>query len=62
MKKELESQMSTLDEQYGNSAYRDSEVLGLSGLMSLEDELAPRKPRGESRRYDGGSFDVRGGR
>jgi hypothetical protein len=30
--------------------------------MSLEDELAPRKPRGESRRYDGGSFDVRGGR
>jgi hypothetical protein len=62
VKKELESQMSTLDEQYGNSAYRDSEVLGLSGLMSLEDELAPRKPRGESRRYDGGSFDVRGGR
>jgi hypothetical protein len=62
VKKELESQMSTLDEQYGNSAYRDSEVLGLSGLMSLEDELAPPKPRGESRRYDGGSFDVRGGR
>ena len=62
VKKELESQMSTLDEHYGNSAYRDSEVLGLSGLMSLEDELAPRKPRGESRRYDGGSFDVRGGR
>jgi hypothetical protein len=62
VKKELESQMSTLDDQYGNSAYRDSEVLGLSGLMSLEDELAPPKPRGESRRYDGGSFDVRGGR
>jgi hypothetical protein len=62
VKKELESQMSTLDEHYGNSAYRDSEVLGLSGLMSLEDELAPPKPRGESRRYDGGSFDVRGGR
>ena len=62
VKKELESQMSTLDEHYGNSAYRDSEVLGLSGLMSLEDELAPRNPRGESRRYDGGSFDVRGGR
>jgi hypothetical protein len=62
VKRELESQMSTLDEQYGNSAYRDSEVLGLSGLMSLEDELAPPKPRGDPRRYDGGSFDVRGGR
>lgn len=60
--KELESQMSTLDEKYGNSAYRDSEVLGLSGLMSLEDELAPPKSRQDPRRYDGGSFDVRGGR
>ncbi|MBX3609545.1 MAG: DUF2726 domain-containing protein [Hydrogenophaga sp.] len=60
--RELESQMSTLDDKYGNSAYRDSEVMGLSGLMSLEDELAPPKPRGGDRRYDGGSFDVRGGR
>lgn len=60
--KELESQMSTLDDRFGASAYRDSEVMGLSGLMSLEDELAPPKPRGGERRYDGGSYDVRGGR
>lgn len=61
--KDLESQMSTLDDRFGGSAYRDSEVLGLSGLMSLEDELAPPKPRpNEPRRYDGGSYDVRGGR
>jgi len=60
--KELESQMSTLDDRYGASAYRDSEVMGLSGLMSLEDELAPPKPRGSERRYDGSSYDVRGGR
>ncbi|MGC4394996.1 DUF2726 domain-containing protein [Hydrogenophaga sp. T2] len=60
--KELESQMSTLDDRFGGSAYRDSEVMGLSGLMSLEDELAPPKPRGGERRYDGGSYDVRGGR
>lgn len=60
--KELESQMSTLDDRYGASAYRDSEVMGLSGLMSLEDELAPPKPRGGERRYDGSSYDVRGGR
>jgi Protein of unknown function (DUF2726) len=62
--RELESQMSTLDEKYGNSSYRDSEVLGLSGLMDLEDELSPRRSRAnaEPRKYDGGSYDVRGGR
>lgn len=63
--RELESQMSTFDHQYANSTFRDSEVLGLSSLMGLEeDDGRPRKPEkkpAEKRRYDGGSFDVRGG-
>ena len=62
--RELESQMSSFDHQYSNSTFRDSEVLGLSSLMGLEeDEGGPRKVKKapEKRRYDGGSFDVRGG-
>ena len=62
--RELESQMSSFDHQYSNSTFRDSEVLGLSSLMGLEeDEGGPRKGKKapEKRRYDGGSFDVRGG-
>lgn len=62
--RDLESQMSTFDHQYSNSTFRDSEVLGLSSLMGLEeDEGGPRKAKKapEKRRYDGGSFDVRGG-
>ena len=63
--RELESQMSSFDHQYSNSTFRDSEVLGLSSLMGLEeDEGGPRKGKKapEKRRYDGGSYDVRGGR
>jgi hypothetical protein len=64
---QLETQMSGFDHQYARSGYRDSEVLGLSGLMDLEDELKPREQKrrnGSSpdSRYDGSSFDVRGGR
>lgn len=64
---QLETQMSGFDHQYARSGYRDSEVLGLSGLMDLEDELKPREHKrrnGSSpdSRYDGSSFDVRGGR
>ena len=65
---QLETQMSGFDDRYGRSGYRDSEVLGLSGLMDLEDELKPREQRrrggagGGDSRYDGSSFDVRGGR
>ena len=64
---QLETQMSGFDHQYARSGYRDSEVLGLSGLMDLEDELKPREQKRRSgsspdSRYDGSSFDVRGGR
>lgn len=65
---QLETQMSGFDDRYARSGYRDSEVLGLSGLMDLEDELKPREQRrrgsasGGDSRYDGSSFDVRGGR
>lgn len=65
---QLETQMSGFDDRYGRSGYRDSEVLGLSGLMDLEDELKPREQHrhdntsGGDSRYDGSSFDVRGGR
>ena len=64
---QLETQMSGFDHQYARSGYRDSEVLGLSGLMDLEDELKPREQKRRNggspdSRYDGSSFDVRGGR
>lgn len=66
---QLESQMSGFDGRYARSGYRDSEVLGLSGLMDLEDELKPRERQSRNgsnsrydSRYDGSSFDVRGGR
>lgn len=61
---QLESQMSGFDGRYARSGYRDSEVLGLSGLMDLEDELKPRersrRPSGGDSRYDGSTYDVRG--
>lgn len=60
---QLESQMSGFDGRYARSGYRDSEVMGLSGLMDLEDELKPRdrtRGRNGESRYDGSSLDVRG--
>ena len=43
--RELESQLSGFDHQYGNTGFRESEIMGLSNLMGLDDDLAPRRPR-----------------
>lgn len=43
--RELESQLSGFDHQYGQTGYRESEIMGLSNLMDLNDDLAPRRPR-----------------
>lgn len=43
--RELESQLSGFDHQYGNTGFRESEIMGLSNLMGLDDELAPRRSR-----------------
>lgn len=43
--RDLESQLSGFDHQYGNNGFRESEVMGLSNLMDLNDELAPRRSR-----------------
>ncbi|WP_374522536.1 DUF2726 domain-containing protein [Hydrogenophaga sp.] len=51
--KELESQLSGFDHQYNgspNTGFRDSEVMGLSGLMDLDPDSRHRAPRGHSRR------------
>jgi len=50
--KELESQLSGFDHQYSgpNTSFRDSEVMGLSGLMDLDHDSRLRPPRGHSRR------------
>ncbi len=46
--RELESQLSGFDHQYGNTGFRESEIMGLSNLMGLDDDLAPRRPRSRS--------------
>ncbi|WP_302176047.1 DUF2726 domain-containing protein [uncultured Hydrogenophaga sp.] len=43
--RELESQLSGFDHQYGNTGFRESEIMGLSNLMGLDDDLAPRRSR-----------------
>ena len=46
--RELESQLSGFDHQYGNTGFRESEIMGLSNLMGLDDDLAPRRSRPRS--------------
>jgi len=48
--KDLESQLSGFDHLYsGNTGFRDSEVMGLSGLMDLDPDAERRSTRGDSR-------------
>ncbi|WP_066268920.1 DUF2726 domain-containing protein [Hydrogenophaga palleronii] len=72
---QLESQFSGFDQQHSsNNGFRESEVMGMSGLMDLPRQLGGGRPRnkvgngsfGESRQpgesgFDGSSYDVRGG-
>ncbi len=45
VREQLEAQFSQFDQRFAPSEFTDSEVLGLSGLMNLdEDEAAPRRP------------------
>ena len=45
LREQLEAQLSQHDHHYAPSEFSDSEVLGLSGLMSLDDALAPPRRR-----------------
>jgi hypothetical protein len=63
---QLETQFSEYDPLYPATGYRDSEVMGISGLMDLEPSGRRRghtdtDPRSSNSRFDGGSMDVRGG-
>lgn len=68
---QLESQFSEFDQLNTHTGFRDSEVLGVSGLMELESALRRgKKPSGTRPSdslssghsgFDGGTFDVRGG-
>ena len=51
VREHLEAQLSQFDPKFGASEFTDSEVLGLSGLMSLEDDHAPapRRPAPRTR-------------
>ncbi|WP_439113003.1 DUF2726 domain-containing protein [Hydrogenophaga sp.] len=63
---QLETQFSEYDQLYPTTGYRDSEVLGLSGLMELQ-RTDRRRGHTETQRHpsnsrsDGDSLDVRGG-
>lgn len=45
VRQQLESKLSQFDQLYTNSSYRDSEVMGMTGLMGLEDEDSERLGR-----------------
>ncbi len=70
---QLESQFSGFDQQHGNTGFRESEIMGMSGLMDLNrngrrgfDEARLNGNSGfdsherVDSRFDGGSHDVRG--
>jgi hypothetical protein len=76
VKQELESRISEFDQLHATSEFKESEVMGLSGLMEL-DEMLNRPGKRKLRRdrdnegpeslqsgqsgFDGGTVDVRGG-
>lgn len=70
---QLESQFSGFDQQHGNTGFRESEIMGMSGLMDLNRNgrrgFEEARLNGNSgfdshervdSRFDGGSHDVRG--
>lgn len=68
VRQQLESQFSEFDQLHATTAFRDSEVMGLSGLMELDQAGGSgRRPAGTDRSlsghsgFNGSSMDVRGG-
>lgn len=76
VKQQLESRISEFDSLHNHSEFKESEVMGLSGLMELDEMLGrPGKRRIQKERdregpdslqsghsgFDGGTMDVRGG-
>ncbi len=76
VKQQLESRISEFDTLHGHSEFKESEVMGLSGLMELDEMLGrPGNRRIQKERdregpdslqsghsgFDGGTMDVRGG-
>jgi len=45
MRQQLESKLSQYDQLHTNSGFRDSEIMGMTGLMSLEDDDSERLAR-----------------
>ena len=62
-KQQLESQFSGFDQQHGNTGFRESEIMGMSGLMDLNRNgrrgFDDSRANGNSG-FDGSSLDVRG--
>ncbi len=55
VRERLEAQFSQFDQKFASSEFSDSEVLGLSGLMNLDENEAAPPPRRPAPRSGNGS-------